>query len=115
MTSKSEELAERIDEAVLAVTGVQRIYRPGPLAAVLRDAGAALGIGADSVPAVRLTIRGTRVVVEASIGIDGSQRAADVLARVRAAVADALEREDFALENVALTIAHVHPHEAAQL
>jgi hypothetical protein len=112
-TTISGQLVEKIDEAVRAVPGVERVYRPGHFAAALRDAGAALGIGPAGETTVRTTLGESGVVVEASIGIDGSARAADVLERVRAAIAAVLDGEQILLDMVALTIAHVSPHEAA--
>lgn len=109
--SHGDQVAGRIQAAVSAVPGVERVYGAGGLAStVVRAGAAALGVARGPLIAVSIGDAGARV--DASIGVDGSRRAAEVLRAVRTAIESVLADAGLVTELITLTVAHVHPREA---
>lgn len=113
-TARHEELAERVEAAVLATPGVRSLYRAGSLISNLVGTSAvALGIHRSDEPLVAVRISGDAAQVEASLGIEYSAGAVDTLREVRAVVERTLTADGLALADIVLTIAYVHPREAS--
>lgn len=108
-----EGIASRIEAVVLATEGVRNVYRAGSLVSNLVGEGAiALGVRGVDEPLVAVTLANHGARVEASLGIEYSGRATDVLEAVRAAITQALAAEALEAATIVLTIAYVHPREA---
>lgn len=109
-----EELAAGIQAAILATPGVRTIYRSGSLISNLAEAGAtALGLRAPDRPVVSVRAGESGVEVDASIGIDYSVPAREVLRAVRAAIEAAALAAGVEVGAIALTVAYVHPRETS--
>jgi len=109
-----EGLAERVEAAVLATSGVRSLYRSGSLISNLVGTGAvALGISRSDEPLVAVQVSGGDAQIEASLGIEYSAGAVDTLREVRAVVERTLTADGLALADIVLTIAYVHPREAS--
>ncbi len=109
-----EELAARIQAAILATPGVRTIYRSGSMISNLADAGAtAIGLRAADRPVVAVRAGESGVDLDASIGIDYSVPAREVLRAVRAAIEAAALVADVEVGSIALTVAYVHPRETS--
>ncbi|QDE34066.1 hypothetical protein FIV50_04225 [Microbacterium foliorum] len=107
-------LAERIEAAVLATPGVRSVYRAGSLVSNLVGAGAvAVGISRIDEPLVAVRVVDGGVEVEASLGIEYSASALDLLRDVRAAIGKVLAEDGRGTVGIVLTIAYVHPREAS--
>ncbi len=108
-------LTERIEQSLLATPGIRDVYRSGSLASNLLDAGAtALGIRAETDPIVTVTVLdGGEVNVEASVGIEYSVGAAEVLRSARAAIDEIVRGDGMSAAAITLTVAYVHPREAS--
>ncbi|WP_431074126.1 hypothetical protein [Microbacterium phyllosphaerae] len=113
-TARHEDLAERVEAAVLATPGVRSLYRAGSLISNLVGTSAvALGISRSDEPLVAVRISDDAARVEASLGIEYSAGAIDTLREVRAVVERTLTADGLALADIVLTIAYVHPREAS--
>lgn len=111
-----EGIAARVEAVVLATPGVRNVYRAGSLVSNLVGEGAiALGVVGANESLVAVTLAGDGARVEASLGIEYSVRAIDVLGAVRTAITEALAAEALEAATVVLTIAYVHPREATAL
>lgn len=102
------ELAAAIESAVRSTPGVRSIYRSGSLISHLLRAGAeAIGVRTDDEPIVSVVVAGDGVAVEATIGVDGDARSADVLHAVHTAIDGLLGMRGMRRESITLTVAHV--------
>ncbi|MFJ2543100.1 hypothetical protein [Microbacterium sp. NPDC087589] len=107
-------LAERIEAAVLATPGVRSVYRAGSLVSNLVGAGAvAVGISRIDEPLVAVRVGDVGVEVEASLGIEYSASALELLRNVREAIGKVLAEDGLEPVEIVLTIAYVHPREAS--
>ena len=107
-------LAERIEAAVRATPGVRSVYRAGSLVSNLVGVGAvAVGISPIDEPLVAVRVVGEGAEVEASLGIEYSASALDLLRDVRAAIGEVLAEDGLGSVGTVLTIAYVHPREAS--
>ena len=107
-------LAERIETAVLATPGVRSVYRAGSLVSNLVGEGAvAIGISRIDEPLVAVRISDESASVEASLGVEYSASALELLRDVRAAIGKVLAEDGLGTVEIVLTIAYVHPREAA--
>ena len=87
-------LAERIEAAVLATPGVRSVYRAGSLVSNLVGEGAvAIGISRVDEPLVAVRVADEGVVVEASLGIEYSASAVELLQDVRGALGKVLAED----------------------
>lgn len=108
-------LAARIEAAVLATPGVRNVYRAGSLVSNLVGEGAvAIGISRNDEPLVAVRVADDGVEVEASLGIEYSAGALELLRDVRAAIGKVLAEDGLGPVEVVLTIAYVHPREASR-
>lgn len=106
-------LAERLETAVLAMPGVRSVYRAGSLVSNLVGEGAvAIGISRVDEPLIAVRISGETASVAASLGIEYSTSAVEVLREVRGAVGKVLADDGLGPVEIVLTIAYVHPREA---
>lgn len=107
-------LAERFEAAVLATPGVRSVYRAGSLVSNLVGEGAvAIGISRVDEPLVAVRVADEGVVVEASLGIEYSASAVELLQDVRGALEKVLAEDGLGSVEIVLTIAYVHPREAS--
>lgn len=113
-TAPERGLAERIEAAVLATPGVRSVYRAGSLISNLVGTGAvALGISRVDEPLISVRLAESGAEIGASLGIEYSARAVDVLRAVRVEVERILTADGLAAVDIVLTIAYVHPREAS--
>mgnify|MGYP006863190665 FL=1 len=109
-------LAERIEAAVLATAGVRNVYRAGSLVSNIVGEGAvAIGISRSDEALVAVRTDDDGVEVEASLGVEYSANALELLRDVRAAIDKVLADDGLGPVEIALTIAYVHPREACLL
>ena len=109
-----EDIAGQIQAAILATPGVRTVYRSGSLVSNLAEVGAtAIGLRAADHPVVAVRAGESGVDVDASIGIDYSAPAREVLRAVRAAIGAAALAAGVKATVIALTVAYVHPRETS--
>ena len=107
-------LAERVEAVVLAKPGVRSVYRAGSLMSnLVGESAVAVGISRIDEPLVAVRIADDGAEVEASLGIEYSASAVDLLRDVRSAVAQVLADDGLGVVGIVLTIAYVHPREAS--
>lgn len=107
-------LAERIEAAALSTPGVRSVYRAGSLVSNLVGEGAAvIGISRGDEPLVAVRVADDGVVVEASLGVEYSASAVELLRDVREAMTMVLAEDGLGPVEIVLTIAYVHPREAS--
>ena len=99
-------LAERIEAAVLATAGVRNVYRAGSLVSNIVGEGAvAIGISRSDEALVAVRTDDDGVEVEASLGVEYSANALELLRDVRAAIDKVLA--DDGLGPVAVSYTHL--------
>lgn len=100
-------LAQDVEEALLEVPGIVRLYRPGTAGGKLLEAGAELvGLRDAEAPLVAVRERDGAWLVTASIGSDAEHGAGDVCRAAHGAVVRAAERAGVQAE-ARLTIGHI--------
>ena len=107
-------LAERIEAAVLATAGVRSVYRAGSLMSnLVGESAVAIGISRVDEPLVAVRVVDDGVEVEASLGIEYSASAVELLRDARRAIGKVLAEDGLGPVAIVLTIAYVHPREAS--
>lgn len=102
------ELADTVQDALLGVPGVVRLYRSGATAAKLLRAGAELvGLRDGDDPLVAVQERDGALRVTAALGVDAAHEAGTVCRAAHAAAAEALSGRGADGAQLTLTVVHL--------